>query len=182
VTQIASSRCALEDNKQLDAKLGVIQQQLGRSPRGLKGIAASSPSGVPLVLKMRPLVDDKPFPTLYWLSSRDLHKAISQIEMIGTVKLLEQRLQDDPVWMAAYQENQREYVAQRLESCSPEDLAQLTSLGYDQLLSTYGIGGLRDWEQIRCLHMHYSHHLCGNNVIGQWLDEHYSLNELLITN
>lgn len=182
MTQTASLLCALEDNKELDDKLSVIQRQLGQSPRGLKGIAASSPNGVPLVLKMRPLVDDKPFPTLYWLSSRDLHKAISQIEMIGTVKLLEQCLQDDPAWMAAYQGNQREYVAQRLESCSPEDLAQLTSLGYDQLLSTYGIGGLRDWEHIRCLHMHYAHHLCGNNVIGQWLDEHYSLNELLITN
>ena len=101
MTQTASLLCALEDNKELDAKLGVIQQQLGRSPRGLKGIAASSPNSVPLVLKMRPLVDDKPFPTLYWLSSRDLHKAISQIEMIGTVKLLEQCLQDDPAWMAA---------------------------------------------------------------------------------
>jgi hypothetical protein len=61
-------------------------------------------------------------------------------------------------------------------------LAELTRLGYVDLLDTYGIGGLRDWEQIRCLHMHYAHHLCGNNVIGQWLDEHYGLNELLITN
>ena len=163
-------------------QLATIEQQLGRSPRGIKAIAASSPDGVPLVLKMRPLVDDKPFPTLYWLSSRDLHKAISQIEMIGTVKRLEQRLQDDPEWMAAYQANQREYVAERWASCSSEDAAQLTRLGYADLLDTYGIGGLRDWEQIRCLHMHYAHHLCGNNVIGQWLDEHYGLNELLITN
>jgi hypothetical protein len=182
VTHSTSSRGALEDDTEVQAKLEVIKQQLGRSPRGLKGIAASSPSGVPLVLKMRPLVDDKPFPTLYWLSSRDLHKAISQIEMVGTVKQLEKRLQEDPEWMAAYQENQREYVNKRRESCSEEDAAQLKRLGYDGLLDTYGIGGLRDWEQIRCLHMHYAHHLCGNNVIGQWLDEHYGLDKLIITN
>lgn len=166
----------------LPQQLATIEQQLGRRPRGLKAIAFSSANGVPLVLKMRPLVDNKPFPTLYWLSSRDLHKAISQIEMVGTVKTLEKRLQDDPDLMAAYQANQREYVAERWASCSSEDVAELTRLGYVDLLDTYGIGGLRDWEQIRCLHMHYAHHLCGNNVIGQWLDEHYGLNELLITN
>ena len=155
----------------LPQQLATIEQQLGRRPRGLKAIASSSANGVPLVLKMRPLVDNKPFPTVYWLSSRDLHKAISQIEMVGTVKRLEKRLQD-----------QREYVAERWASCSSEDLAELTRLGYVDLLDTYGIGGLRDWEQIRCLHMHYAHHLCGNNVIGQWLDEQYGLNELLIPN
>lgn len=166
----------------LPQQLATIEQQLGRRPRGLKAIASSSANGVPLVLKMRPLVDNKPFPTLYWLSSRDLHKAISQIEMVGTVKTLEKRLQDDPDLMTAYQTNQREYVAERWASCSSEDVAELTRLGYVDLLDTYGIGGLRDWEQIRCLHMHYAHHLCGNNVIGQWLDEHYGLDELLITN
>ena len=166
----------------LQQHLAIIEQQLGRPPRALKAIAASSNSGVPLVLKMHPLMDNKPFPTLYWLSSKDLHKAISQIEMVGTVKRLEKRLQDEPDLMAAYQANQREYVAERWASCSSEDLAELTRLGYVDLLDTYGIGGLRDWEQIRCLHMHYAHHLCGNNVIGQWLDEHYGLNELLITN
>ncbi len=162
-------------------QLATIEQQLGRSPRGLIGIAASSANGVPLVLKMRPLVDDKPFPTVYWLCSKDLHKAISQIEMIGTIKLLEHRLQEDADWMSAYQANQREYVAKRLADCSAVDAAQLTHLDYFELLQTYGIGGLRDWQQVRCLHMHYAHHLCGNNVIGQWLDEHYGLNELSIT-
>jgi hypothetical protein len=181
VTLSVSSRCAGEDDTISASTIAIVEQQLGRSPRGLKAVAASCANGVPLVLKMHPLVDNKPFPTLYWLSSKDLHKAISQIEMIGTVKQLEQRLQDDPDWMAAYQENQREYVATRWANCSPEETALLTRLGYAGLMDTYGIGGLRDWQQIRCLHMHYAHHLCGNNVIGQWLDEHYGLNELTIS-
>jgi len=97
------------------------------------------------------------------------------------VKQLEQQLQNDPKWMAAYQENQRAYVAERWANCSAQDLKQLAQLGYTALFDTYGIGGLRDWQQIRCLHMQYAHHLCGHNVIGQWLDEHYGLNELTIS-
>ena len=60
-------------------------------------------------------------------------------------------------------------------------IKQLQDLGYASLFDTYGIGGLRDWQQIRCLHMQYAHHLCGENVIGQWLDQHYGLSELVIS-
>ncbi|MBT3436518.1 MAG: DUF501 domain-containing protein [Oceanospirillaceae bacterium] len=163
------------------AQLTLIEQQLGRSPRGLISVASSSNNGVPLALKMHPLVDNKPFPTLYWLCSKDLHKAINQLETGGLVKQLEQRLKDDEDWMAAYQANQREYVAQRWANCTPQEVEQLNQLGFAPLFDSYGIGGLRDWQQIRCLHMHYAHHLCGNNVIGQWLDQHYGLNELAIS-
>jgi hypothetical protein len=162
-------------------QLAIIEQQLGRSPRGLKTIACSSSNGIPLALKMHPLVANKPFPTLYWLCSKDLHKAINQLETAGLVKKLEQKLKDDSKWMAAYQQNQRDYVAQRWDNCSEVEVEQLYSLGFAPLFEQYGIGGLRDWRQIRCLHMQYAHHLCASNVIGQYLDEHYGLNELIIT-
>ena len=165
----------------LRQQLATIEQQLGRSPRGFKAVAVSSPNGVPLVLKMHPLVDNKPFPTLYWLCSKDLHKAISQLEATGLVKRLEQQLKVDDEWMTAYQDSQRAYVAERWANCSAQEVKRLQDLGFAPLFDTYGIGGLRDWQQIRCLHMHYAHHLCGNNVIGQWLDDHYGLNELTIS-
>lgn len=75
-------------------QLLIIGQQLGREPRGLVDIAACSTSGVPLVLQMRSQVDDQPFPTLYWLCSKDLCKAIGQIEGHGWVKRIEARLQE----------------------------------------------------------------------------------------
>jgi len=162
------------------SQLALIEQQLGRSPRGLISVAASSKNGIPLALKMHPLVDGKPFPTLYWLCSKDLHKAINQLETAGLVKQLEQQLKDDPEWMAAYQANHKEYVAQRWANCTAEEVTELQRLGFAPLFDSYGIGGLRDWQQIRCLHMHYAHHLCGSNVIGQWLDDHHGLNELSI--
>ncbi|HCH33536.1 MAG TPA: DUF501 domain-containing protein [Oceanospirillaceae bacterium] len=163
------------------SQLTLIEQQLGRSPRGLISVASSSKTGVPLALKMHPLVDGKPFPTLYWLCSKDLHKAINQLETAGLVKQLEQQLKDDPAWMAAYQLNHQDYVAKRWANCSTHEVSELERLGFTRLFDSYGIGGLRDWRQIRCLHMQYAHHLCGANVIGQYLDEHHGLNELAIS-
>jgi len=174
-------RCAREDVPSSPSQLCLIEQQLGRSPRGLKAVAALSNNGIPLALKMHPLMDDKPFPTLYWLCSKDLHKAINQLETAGLVKELEQKLKDEPEWMAQYQQNQRDYVAARWANCSEVEVKQLESLSFAPLFEQYGIGGLRDWRQIRCLHMQYAHHLCADNVIGQYLDEHYGLNELSIT-
>ncbi|MDP6968263.1 MAG: DUF501 domain-containing protein [Gammaproteobacteria bacterium] len=158
----------------------IIRQQIGREPHGLKDIAHATPTGLPVVLRMAPIVDDKPFPTLYWLCSRDLHKAINQLETHGLVKQLERQLQDDADFMAAYQANQHAYVAARWANCSEAEKHQLHKRGFSDLFASYGIGGLRDWQQIRCLHMHYAHHLCDNNVIGQWLDSEYQLNQLVL--
>ena len=55
----------------------LIEKQLGRPPRGIRAISCSHDNDVPLVVKMAPLVDKQPFPTLFWLCSKDLHKAIS---------------------------------------------------------------------------------------------------------
>ena len=161
-----------------DSQLAIIEQQIGRAPNGLLDIAYATDQGVPVILRMAPIVDDKPFPTLYWLCSKDLHKAIAKLETQGLVKELEQRLQDDSDFMAAYQANQQAYVAKRWANCTSEDKTLLEAKGFAKLFDSYGIGGLRDWQQIRCLHMHYAHHLVDSNVIGQWLDDHYQLNQL----
>ena len=164
-----------------DTQRDIIRQQIGREPHGLRDIAYATDKGVPVVLTMAPVVDGKPFPTLYWLCSKDLHKAINQLETRGLVKELEQRLKDDEDFMAAYQANQQAYVTARWANCSAQDKQLLKDKNFNDLFDSYGIGGLRDWQQIRCLHMHYAHHLCGDNVIGQWLDEHYQLNQLTLS-
>ncbi len=159
----------------------LIEKQLGRPPRGIRAISCSHDNDVPLVVKMAPLVDKQPFPTLFWLCSKDLHKAISQIESEGWVKRLEKQIASDPVLCSAYQENHRSYIAARWRNCSHTERQLLHRLGFGGLFDHYGIGGLRDWNQVRCLHMHYAHHLCGQNVIGQWLDRKFDLHHLKIT-
>lgn len=163
-----------------DQQLVFIRQQLGREPRGIVGIAASSKGGVPLVLKMRSLVDDKPFPTLYWLSSKDLHKAIAHIETSGAVKQLEQRIQEDEGFRHSYLNNHKNYVRQRWQAMTAADKSRLETLGFSDLFHRYGIGGIAQWDKVRCLHMQYAHHLAADNVIGQWMDETFDLQALTI--
>ncbi|MDP2522282.1 DUF501 domain-containing protein [Neptunomonas phycophila] len=160
-----------------DDERALIRTQIGREPEGLVGIAARSPSGTPLVLQMRSLVGKVPFPTLYWLSSKELGKAIGQIEGKGFVKDVEQRLQHDEALREAYLANQRDYVQARWELMLPEDKAQIEALGFTEMFTRYGIGGISQWDKVRCLHMQYAHHLVAGNVIGELMDQEFALSE-----
>lgn len=160
-------------------QLAIIAEQLGRAPRGIETVAATDGEGTPLVLRMAPIVDGKPFPTLYWLSSERLKIELSHIEAAGVIKQLETRLRDDPDFLAAYHRSHRDYVATRWRCMSPAQQAEVERLGYASLLRERGIGGIGNWDQVRCLHTQYAHHLCGDNVIGQWLDEEYGVSDCL---
>lgn len=159
-------------------KLKIIHSQLGREPRGIIRISVESKSCIPQVLQMRSLMDDAPFPTLYWLCSKKLCKVIGQIEGQGVLKLLELRLQQDATFLNAYLEDQRKYVARRWALMLPSDKLRIEQLGFTPLFHKYGIGGIAAWDKIRCLHMQYAYHLAEGGVIGAWLDAEYNLSEI----
>lgn len=161
-------------------QLELIEQQLGRKPRGLAGVAVATDSGVPLVLQMRSLVEDEPFPTLFWLSSKDLYQAIAEIETSGWVKQIEAELEQNEDLRATYLANQLSYVELRWALMRDEDKARIEELGFSDLFNQYGIGGIRQWDKVRCLHMQYAHHLADGNVIGARLDGEFGLNTLAI--
>ncbi|WP_048307819.1 DUF501 domain-containing protein [Halomonas sp. PR-M31] len=158
-----------------DDQLAIIETQIGRTPQGIQAITAMDGQGTPLVLRMESVVNGKPFPTLYWLSSDRLKIALSRIEASGVIKQLEARLQDDPDFLAAYWRSHEDYVAQRWHYMRDEHRQQAEQRGYIDLFRQRGIGGIANWHQVRCLHTQYAHHLCGDNVIGQWLDAEYGV-------
>lgn len=162
-----------------ERQLAIITQQLGRTPRGIEAVAATDSKGTPLVLRMVPIVDNRPFPTLYWLCCDILKVEISRIEAVGVIKSLEQRLQDEPEFLEAYQQSHRDYVKARWAYMSDAQRADVTRLGYTDVLTERGVGGISSWQQVRCLHTQYAHHLCGNNAIGQWMDEHHQINRFI---
>lgn len=169
----------LTDQAPDDHQLAIITQQLGRAPRGIEAVAATDSKGTPLVLRMAPIVDGKPFPTLYWLCSDILKIEISRIEAVGVIKSLEQRLQEEPDFLEAYQQSHRDYVTTRWNLMTNAQRDEVAALGYTSLLTERGVGGISNWQQVRCLHTQYAHHLCGNNVIGQWMDKHYHVDHCL---
>lgn len=160
--------------KQLD----IIREQIGREPRGIAAIAYQNEEGVPLVLQMRSLVNDKPFPTLYWLSSRDLSREISRVEMTGWIKRFEEELADDKVLRDTYMAQQKYYMESRWTLMDPSDRARIEELGFSQMFSEVGIGGIAQWDKVRCLHMNYAYHLVRPNAVGTRLDEEFGLHEL----
>lgn len=162
-----------------EQQLKIISDQLGRTPRGIVRIAASD-KDTPLVLQMRSIVDQQPFPTLYWLSSKSLNKAIGKIEGQGWVKYIEARIDDDAELRASLLADQQRYVDQRWQLMHPDDKAFIASRGFTELFKSYGIGGITEWTKVRCLHMHYAHHLVEANTIGSLLDETFSLKSLTI--
>lgn len=161
------------------AQLQMIQRQLGREPRGIDRIAWATESGVPVVLQMRPLIDDKPFPTLYWLCSRDLYQWIAEIETAGAVKRIEQLLDEDAELRQRYRLQQQAYVTRRDQLMRPEDRERIEQLGFSELFPRYGIGGIAQWDRVRCLHMQYAHHLVGENLVGEWIDREFGLDQKL---
>ncbi|MDR5868531.1 DUF501 domain-containing protein [Halomonas koreensis] len=158
-----------------ERQLAIIAEQLGRAPRGIEALAATDGEGTPLVLRMAPIVDGKPFPTLFWLSSERLKIELSRIEAAGVIKTLEARLRDDPDFLAAYHRSHQDYVAIRWRHMTAAQRDEVERRGYAPLLRERGIGGIANWDQVRCLHTQYAHHLCGDNVIGRWLDAEYGV-------
>ena len=164
--------------KPTEQQLEIIRQQLGREPRGLAGIAVQNDSGVPLVLKMDALVDDKPFPTLFWLASKDIYQAIAEIETAGAVKELEKELAENESLRAEHLADQQRYVDLRWATVTDQQKARIEELGFTPLYTKYGIGGISQWDKIRCLHMQYAYHLAEGSAIGRILDERYQLNQV----
>ena len=157
----------------------LIEQQLGRKPRGLVDIAWQNDKGIPAVLQMRSLVDDQPFPTLYWLSSKDLYQAIAEIETGGEVKRIEQQIETDSELRSAHLADQQRDVDLRWQMMAESDRQRIAELGFSELFDSYGIGGIRHWEKVRCLHMQYAYHLAvGGTAIGRLLDACYGLDKL----
>lgn len=160
-------------------QLAIIAEQLGRAPRGIEAVAAVDGAGTPLVLRMAPIVDGNPFPTLFWLCSERLKVDISRIEARGVIKQLEARLQQDADFLDAYHASHRDYVETRWRHMSEAQRLEVERLGYGNVMRERGIGGIANWDQVRCLHTQYAHHLCGSNVVGQWLDAEYAVADCL---
>jgi len=145
----------------------LIARQMGRAPRGEYAIARRCVHGHPQVLRVPPVVDGKPFPTLYWLTCPFLCRAVSELEELGWVRRLEGRLAAEAELRAALDRADGEYVAARRELLSVEEERELARRGQLRELEVRGIGGIADRTRLKCLHLHVAHALAERNPIGE---------------
>jgi hypothetical protein len=154
-----------------------IARLLGREPRGLEAVAAAHADGRPRVIRVASLVDDKPFPTLFWLVDPELNYRIDAEEAGGLIARLQARVDSDLGLQQAMQRDHRDYIALRAGYLSAATRAQLEARGFTDALTRRGIGGIADFSRIRCLHTWYAAHLVVPNTIGRLLDEHWQVAE-----
>ena len=146
---------------------------LGREPRGMREVIKGE-EGEPLVIRVASLVDDKPFPTLYWLVDPALNLRIDRAEAGGLIAALQARVDAQPGLRSSMATDHADYIARRAGYCTADERSRIETLGYAGVLAGKGIGGIGDPTRIRCLHTWYAAHIVVPNTIGRLLDEHWA--------
>ncbi len=155
--------------------LAYVEACLGRAPRGLQAIAARDAQGRAASIRVAPLVDGKPFPTMFWLVDPQLCLRIDREEAGGTIKTLQHQVDSDESLQSSMTDDHRAHIALRVGYIDAETRRELEESGRWSALSDRGIGGIADFGRIRCLHTWYAAHLVHPNTIGRLLDERWAL-------
>lgn len=150
----------------------VVEALLGREPRGLEAVAVRDKQGVPMVIRVSVLVDEKPFPTLFWLIDKRLNYAIDQLEAGGLIAQFQQQVDESPELQAQISADHHEHIMLRQLYMNDVVSERVKALGFTEVLSTRGVGGIADFQRIRCLHTYYAAHLVCPNTIGTMLEQH----------
>ena len=133
-----------------------VAAQLGREPRGSRGVAHRCPCGLPDVVETAPrLADGTPFPTLYYLTCPRVTGAVSALESGGLMREMNARLTADADLAAGYRAAHESYLARREE------------IGHVPEIAGVSAGGMP--TRVKCLHVHVAHALAvgpGVNPIG----------------
>ena len=161
---------ALEITAQIRSQIASL---LGREPRGLEDVAVTSAAGNPMVIRVASLVDDKPFPTMFWLIDRDLSYRIDVEEAGGLIQRLQARISATPELQQAMAEDHRAHIKLRNGFLTPDAKKRLQELNFYEVLQQRGIGGIADFSRIRCLHTWYASHLVVGNTVGRLVEEHW---------
>lgn len=134
----------------------IIEEQLGREPRGVVGVAWRCKCGRPGVVATEPrLPQGTPFPTVYYLTSPRITAAVSTLEASGLMAEMSARLLDDESLAATYLAAHESYLADR------------AVLGEVPEIDGISAGGMP--TRVKCLHVLVGHALAkgpGVNPLG----------------
>lgn len=140
------------------ADLAAVEQQLGRRPRGVVGVAHRCPCGAPDVVETLPRLDDgTPFPTTFYLTCPRLTGAISTLESSGLMARMTERLADDAD------------LADRYRAAHDDYLARRARLGEVPEIEGISAGGMP--TRVKCLHVLVGHSLAAGPGVNPLGDE-----------
>ena len=136
----------------------VVAIQIGREPRSEVVVATRCHLGLPVVIDVPPILDDKtPFPTTHWLTCPLAMTRISRIESDGGVRDADALIASDPDVAARFA-----HAMERYESVRD----QLIPDTWQGPRPSGGVAGSSGG--VKCLHAQYADTAAGNaNPIGE---------------
>jgi hypothetical protein len=138
--------------------LEAIDRQLGRTPRGVIGVAYRCPCGEPAVVTTAPRLDDgTPFPTTYYVTCPRLTSAIGTLEGEGRMRDMEHRLGVDYELRDRYRAAHERYLAERARLGDVEEIEGISA------------GGMP--TRVKCLHVLVGQSLASGTGVNPFGDE-----------
>jgi len=113
---LATSAEQFVTDRASQAEIDLVEQQLGRYPRGMVSVGARCVCGTPLAVVTRPLIEGKiPFPTTLYLTSPEAVKAMSHLEATGVMNEMNTELADSEALRESYAHAHAMYMGFRHE-------------------------------------------------------------------
>lgn len=112
----------------------------------------------------------EPFPTLYWLACPEVAHRIARLEHQGWIGRLEREIEIDAEFRAELVRDHERYASERDALLSDAEKTLLESHGLLTALRARGIGGAYTLTKLKCLHLHYAHHLARGSAVGRRID------------
>ncbi len=136
--------------------LAIVERQLGRTPRAVRGIAHRCECGLADVIETQPrLPDGSPFPTFFYLTCPRAASAVGTLEAAGVMREMSARLDTDSALADAFEAAHRDYLARRD--------------AVERLPGDPGVGGMP--TRVKCLHVLVAHALAAGPGVNPLGDE-----------
>jgi hypothetical protein len=146
--------------------LDIIYNQLNRKVDNILSITLRCKYNYPQVIQCFPLKDNKPFPTLYWITCPYLIEEVSKLESDSLIKTLQLKIIEDHDLNEQVYHAHLEEIKKRLIILG-DQLEELPD-NIKKKIKESGIGGTGDFNKIKCLHMHLASFLSNEpNPIGK---------------
>jgi hypothetical protein len=119
-----------------------------------------------------------PSPTVFWLVSKSMKKSISHLEERGLIPEFERIIKNNFELLESIKSQHERYRDMRWNMLTIEHQEYVKTNGWTEEFQT-GIGGIRNWDAVKCLHLHYAHYCHSrDNAIGQMVSDHLIKMEL----
>ena len=153
--------------------ISIVAELLGREPRGLESIEIFDEVGLPSVIRVASVVDEKPFPTMFWLVDKKLSYNLDQLEASGVISQIQEMIDESDDLRLQLFNDHLSYITLREKNMTPAIKKFLIQHDFFNQLQKRGIGGISNFSRVRCLHTYYASHLVEPNVVGNIIDENY---------